>query len=198
MPFFAPSVSAEADALPAFLTQQCRQLRTTAHGLTSDQAALTPVPSALSISGLLAHVAAVVHGWLQTAIRAPESIPPERYGEFTARLGLPGDLSFDGAVRPDMPLPEVLAAYDRAVAFIPEAARQIDLDAVVPGPPWIPEDVVITGRWVFHHLSTEVARHAGHADLIREAIDSKISYELNFLADGGTEEEWAAEQAAWS
>src|SRR5699024_6088791 len=70
---------------------------------------------------------------------------------------------------------------------------------VIPGPnnPWMPEDMVITGSWVWLHLITEVARHAGHADLIRETTDGKISYQLNFLADGGTEEEWAAEVAAY-
>lgn len=59
----------------------------------------------------------------------------------------------------------------------------------------MPESLTITGRWVWLHLITEVARHARHADILRETIDGKISYELNFLSDGGTEQEWAAEVA---
>lgn len=191
MPFFAPEVTTEDDALPAFLHQQCAQLRSTAHGLTTDQAVLTPTPSELSISGLLIHCAQVVHGWLTTATRSPEPTPSEMYPEISARIGIDG--MYSGAEVPaETALDEILTVYDRAIAAIEPAAATIDLDTVLPGPmpPWLPEDVSITGRWVWLHLIGEVARHAGHADIIREAIDGKGSYELNFLADGGAEEGW--------
>ena len=198
MPFFAPQTQSETHALATFLRHQCAQLRTTAHQLSSDQARLTPSPSDLSIGGLLLHNAQVVHGWLTTAMRAPEPTPVEMYADISARLGLAE--MFSGAEAPEtMSLHEILEIYDRAVDFIDEAETSIDPDVLIPGPnnPWMPEDMVITGSWVWLHLITEVARHAGHADLIRETTDGKISYQLNFLADGGTEEEWAAEVAAY-
>ena len=37
--------------------------------------------------------------------------------------------------------------------------------------PWIPGGIVWTPRWVLLHLIEETARHAGHADIIRESID---------------------------
>lgn len=37
------------------------------------------------------------------------------------------------------------------------------------------------------HMTKEIARHAGHADILRESIDGKIAYELSALADG---KEW--------
>lgn len=196
MPFFAPQVHHEPHALATFLRHQCAQLRSTAYQLRTDQARLAPTPSELSIGGLLLHNAQVVHGWLTTAMRAPEPTPVEMYGEISARIGL--EDFYSGAEMPNtMSLDDVLQIYDRAVVFIDEAAASIDSEAVIPGPanPWTPDDFVLNGRWVWLHLITEVARHAGHADIIREAIDGKISYELNFLADGGTEEEWAQEIA---
>lgn len=196
MPFFAPQISTNSNALAMFLRHQCTQLRTSAHQLTSEQARLTPTPSNLSISGLLLHNAQVVHGWLTTAMRAPDPTPFEMYAEISARIELYD--FFSGAEAPEaMSLDNVLTIFDRAVAFIDEAELAVSLDEAIPGPnnPWLPKGLVITGRWVWLHLITEVARHAGHADIIREAIDGKISYELNFLADGGTDEEWAAEIA---
>lgn len=198
MPFFTPGVGSESDALTTFLRQQCAQLRTTALGLTTEQAALTPTPSALSISGLLLHAAQTVHGWLTSAARAPEPTPFEMYPEISGQIGLT-DMHSGSEVPEGMALTEILAIFDRAVGSIDEVGARIDLDAPHPGPhgPWIPGDIVITGRWVWHHLISEVARHAGHADIIREAIDGKTGYELNFLADGGTEEEWAEQAEAW-
>lgn len=196
MPFFPPQVQSETHGLAAFLRHQCVQLRTTAHQLTNAQMRLRPTASELSIGGLLLHNAQVVHGWLTTAMRAPEPTPVEMYAEISARIGL--EDMFSGAEVPEtMTLDTILAFYDRAVEFIDDAEASVDLDVVIPGPnnPWMPDDFMITGRWVWLHLITEVARHAGHADIIRETIDGKISYELNFLSDGGTEQEWAAEVA---
>lgn len=62
MPFFAPSVTTEADAAFTFLEQQCTQLKVTALGLSVEQATSTPTVSGLSILGLIAHGAQVVNG----------------------------------------------------------------------------------------------------------------------------------------
>lgn len=188
MPFFAPSVTTETDAHLSFLEQQCAQLRLTALDLTDEQARSTPTVSALSIAGLLTHGAQVVYGWLQQ-VRDPSLVATEDdYAQFNAVLGLDG--AFDGSALPDLDITEVLAVFDRAVAEI-AATRQditergIDLDAQVPvANPWMPQDFAMTVRWILVHLTTEMARHAGHADIIRESIDGAISYQLNALADG--------------
>lgn len=188
MPFFAPSVTTEADALFAFLEQQCGQLRLTALDLTEEQARSTPTVSALSIMGLLAHSAQVVYSWLQQ-VRRPDFVPTEAdYAAFNAELGLSG--SFDGGTLPDQTLAEVLAAFDRAVAEIAAARRDvadsgIDLATrVTVANPWMPPDFDMSLRWILNHLTTEIARHAGHADIIRESLDGAISYQLNAQAEG--------------
>ena len=56
------------------------------------------------------------------------------------------------------------------------------MDQPVPVPkgvPWFPSDVEAwSARWVLLHLIEETARHAGHADIIREAIDGQSAYLL--------------------
>lgn len=62
-----------------------------------------------------------------------------------------------------------------------------DLSAPVPTPPapWIPKELTHWEvRWGLLHLIGELARHAGHADIIRETIDGSGAFELNDLAEG--------------
>ena len=45
-------------------------------------------------------------------------------------------------------------------------------------------------RWILCHMLEETARHAGHADIVREAIDGATMYELMAGAEGWPETEW--------
>ena len=79
--------------------------------------------------------------------------------------------------------------------FAATAARfPDDLDAAVPVPrdaPWFPRDVdAWSVRWVFLHVISELARHAGHADIIRESIDGATMYELIAAAEGMEPTPW--------
>jgi hypothetical protein len=183
MSMFPPPVTNEREALPAHVRHQCLQVRAAAHGLTTEQSREAPLPSALSISGILIHCAQVVHGWLVTMTRAPELVPVEAYPQISAEIGIHGMYPPDTFPEDDS-LAEILAVFDRVVEFIGQAAAEIDLDAELPNtPPWLPPDAALTGRWVWLHLVTEVARHAGHADLIREALDGRTAEELNAAVD---------------
>ena len=191
MPFFTPSVTTEADAAFTFLTQQCTQLKLTALGLTDEQARSTPTASSASIKGLIAHVAQVVNGWLKQVEDPERVVPFEEFPAINAEIGLEG--LFDSSVMPDLDIAEVVAIFERVIAGIDEvrqtvADNGIDLGAIsaTPPNPWMPQDFVMSVRWILLHLNTEVARHAGHADIIRESIDGAIAYQLNAQADGET------------
>lgn len=195
MPFFAPSVTTESDALFSFLEQQATQLRLTALDLSDEQVRSTPTVSTLSIAGLVAHSAQVIYGWLQQVREPHRVIAIDDYPKFNQEIGL--DEIFDGSVLPDRDIAEVLAALDAAIAEIGAVGRlaasdQVDLDAdvAVPDMPWFPADLTMNVRWILCHLNTEIARDAGHADIIRESIDGAIAYELNARADG---QPWPAE-----
>jgi hypothetical protein len=85
-------------------------------------------------------------------------------------------------LRPDESREQLLAALDEVAAATEEMARSSELDRPVPVPPgvpWFPKDVEAWSvRWVLLHLIAEHARHAGHADIVRESIDGATAYPL--------------------
>ena len=200
MPFFTPSVTSEADAAFTYLTQQCTQLKLTALGLTDEQARSTPTASGLSITGLVVHAAQVVNNWLIQVKEPTREIAEDDYRPVNEKMGLTA--MFDGSALPDLAIDEAVAIFDKVIDGIEEARAAVaeagtDLGTEVPMPynPWMPDDFTMTVRWILMHLNTEIARHAGHADIIRESIDGAIAYQLNAQADG---EPWPPEGMDWS
>ncbi|MCI4013100.1 DUF664 domain-containing protein [Brevibacterium sp. ZH18] len=116
-------------------------------------------------------------------------IAEAEYPQFNDDIGLDG--MFDGSALPNLDIAEVVVIFETATAQIAAARKSVedngtDLGAIVPMPsnPWMPKDFVMNVRWILANLSTEIARHAGHADIIRESIDGAIAYQLNAQADG--------------
>ncbi len=200
MPFFTPTVTTEADSAFTFMAQQCTQLRLTARGLSNEQARSAPTASPLSIAGLIAHVAQVLNGWLQMVKEPDQKLSVDDFPAINARIGLTE--MYDGSTLPDLDIADVLTAFDRAVDELEDTRRVVvekntDLGAEVAelDNPWMPDDFDMSVRWILWHLATEIARHAGHADIIRESIDGAIAYQLNAEADG---EPWPPEGKDWS
>lgn len=179
MGFLTPTASGEHDVLTTYALQQLAQLRTTVHGLTDEQANTAPSASALTLTALLAHCADVAEMWSMIAAAAPGS--PSVPDDLADR-----ELDVRVAARPA--LADVLADFDRRVAEAETRLQGLrDLGAPAPAfdAPWIHEDVHHWEvRWCLTHLCTEVARHAGHADVIRESLDGMTSFALNRLVDG--------------
>src|SRR5262249_36234782 len=92
-------------------------------------------------------------------------------------------------------LDAVLADYGRAAAETEAAMADVtDLGRPVPipkGVPWFPQDVdAWSVRWILLHLIEETARHAGHADIIREALDGASAFSLMAAEEGWPETPW--------
>jgi len=90
---------------------------------------------------------------------------------------------------------DVLARYDEVARRTADVIAGIsDLGQPVPVPkgvPWYPQDVEAWSvRWVLFHLIEETARHAGHADIIREHIDGATAIPLMAAAEGWPETPW--------
>jgi hypothetical protein len=57
--------------------------------------------------------------------------------------------------------------------------------------PWNPKECdTWSVRWVLLHLVEETARHAGHADIIRETVDGATAYPLMAAAEGWPESDF--------
>ena len=77
---------------------------------------------------------------------------------------------------------EVARATEEIVRAEPDLDRVIDLSPDIRR--WLPTGVEFTVRWLLLHLVEESARHAGHADIIRESIDGKSAWQLEAEAQG--------------
>jgi hypothetical protein len=184
MPALPPPVRTEQEGLLAFLAQQRQALRHAAYGLTEEQVRLAPSASALSVGGLVKHVAVTERQWIQGHVLGR-----------TERTGSQDEYA-RGFVLADGETLEDVFALQAAVAAETEAAvAEIDdLDHPVPVPrnaPWFPADVEAWSlRWVLLHLIQESARHAGHADIVRESVDGATQYELLAAAEGWPATDW--------
>jgi uncharacterized damage-inducible protein DinB len=182
MPGTVPPVADEREGLLAYLEQQRAVIRLTAYGLTDEQARQAPTVSTLSVGGLVKHVATVERGWIDIVVQQSDGGNADDYAE-NFRLGA------------DETLADVFELYEgvakRTEAVVADIA---DLGQPVPVPrdaPWYPADVDFWSvRWVLLHLIQETARHAGHADIVREAIDGATAYPLMAAAEGWPATPW--------
>jgi uncharacterized damage-inducible protein DinB len=155
----------ERVALESFLDYLRATLRWKADGLTDEQARTATVePSIMSIAGLLRHMAEVERHWFQMYLR----------GDAEDRLFWHIGPDADFEVPATVTLAETLALYDREVGISREIAAGHALDdlaALNDLDRGRDEDWQPNLRWIMVHMIEEYARHAGHADLIRERID---------------------------
>jgi hypothetical protein len=129
--------------------------------LTHEQLAERAVPSTeLTLMGILRHLVGVEMWWFQECLDGRDPGYP-----YDKRANMYADF---GEVLADDP--ETVASwFDRAIDGSRRSLEAHELDdvAVHPGRDGQPIDL----RWICHHMLEEYARHVGHADLIREAID---------------------------
>jgi len=175
-------VADEREGLLAYLAQQRDVLRVAAYGLTDEQARQTPTASALSVGGLIKHVATTERGWIDRVLQRDRGGSEDDYVA-NFRLG------------PDESLASVLDLYDEVARETGSVIAGIaDLGQPVPVPkgvPWFPQDVEAWSvRWVLLHLIEETARHAGHADIVRECLDGATAMPLMAAAEGWPASPW--------
>ena len=190
MPAMPPPVTDEKDGLVAYVAQQLDAFRAVSYGLTDEQARSTPTPSSLSVGALVKHATGVSRGWVARVTSAPEPPPPDERS-FEERVA---DYQDEFVMREDETLAELLARFDAQAELTLKALAQADPATPVPVPhdaPWFPRDVSHWSvRWVALHLVEELARHAGHADIVREAVDGATMYELVAGREGWPETDW--------
>lgn len=166
----------ERGALLAFLAEQRGGIRRTLLGLTEEQAASRPSAGGLSLSGLLKHVAETEQGWVARAKGEPPAVQrtEENWNECFRLIG-------DETVESQLAYWEKVAAETEALV---RSAPSLDDTFPLPDQPWFPPEGRVSVRWLVLHLIRETARHAGHADIIRESLDGRTAFELVALERG--------------
>jgi uncharacterized damage-inducible protein DinB len=158
------TTTSERELLGQYLDYQRETILLKTEGLTKEQLGQRIPTSALTLAGILYHLALVEEDWFEVKFLGQQDredwqgIDWDADPEYEFRTAL--------AKEPDWLRRRYRDACDRA-RQVTDAAESLDDASVstrIGGKPF-------TLRWVMLHLIEETARHAGHADLLREAID---------------------------
>jgi hypothetical protein len=155
VPFVGPQT--EIEAIGLFLDEQRAALLRKLDGLTDEQATSHPTASEFCLLTIVKHVAYTERRWflLEVAHRdIPGLWPPPDDRELRVEEG--------------DTVESVRALYESVI----EENRSI-LASLSPSDLETVGDHGVNPRWVLFHLIEEVARHAGHADILRESIDGQ-------------------------
>jgi len=191
MPALARPVADERSALREYMVFHQSAYFAVSYGLTDEQARSSPSVSALSIGGLIKHATEMQRTWMARIAAAPGAPPKDpRPFEEVAK-----EFSNQHVMRPDETLAGLLGAFETQNAASLRLVETADLGTTVPVPhdiPWFPKDLEAWSvRWVILHVINELARHAGHADIIRETIDGATMYELIAGLENWEPRSWA-------
>jgi len=156
MPGVPPPVADEREGFLAFLQQQRDAVRISAFGLTDQQARTPASVSALTIGGLVKHLADMERTWTATMTQQRGDRDPSDYLD-----------SFQ--LSPAESLADALDDYDAAAKAT---------------------DAAVAGFADLLHLIEETAKHAGHADVVRESIDGATFHPLMAAVEGWPATPW--------
>ena len=131
-------------------------------GLTEEQLRWSPVPSGLTLLGILKHSVFVERWWISRYVGGLDVEFPWTDDDPDADWHIESGDTFASIHE----------------LYVAEARRSADLLANVD---WqtVPDDPSgrdrgFTVGWILTHMVEEVGRHCGHADLIRELIDGQV------------------------
>ena len=121
-------------------------------------------PTGTNLLGLVKHLASVELGYFGDTFARP-------HGERLPWHDDDADHNDDMWATPDETREDILGLYRRAWAHAAGTIEALDLDAVGVVPWWGPERGQVTLHRILVHVTAETARHAGHADIVRELLD---------------------------
>ncbi len=145
----------ERETLQGFLDNQRATLLWKLDGLDTEQATRRLVPSATTLLGLVKHCMHAEWWWFRAVMNGEEATPAAEFDPLSTWRIEAGET-----------VDALVAAYRTETAACDRAVVRYDLDDVArrAGQPE-------TLRWIYTHMIEELARHCGHADILRELTD---------------------------
>ncbi len=152
--------SSERQVLEAFLDDYRDALISKVEGLTEEEARARLVPSLTTPIGLLKHAAAAERGWFQSCLAQRDDSRIDGHAR--------GDAE-SWHVRADETTVDVITQFRAACSESRRVAARFQLEDTathrVRGR--------VSLRWIYVHMIEELARHAGHADILREQLEAR-------------------------
>lgn len=154
----------EKDLLNRYLRKARRELVAKLDGLGEREVRWPMTGTGTNLLGLVKHVASIEIGYFAETFGRPFPELPW-YADGV-------DANADMWATEEESREQILALHAESVRIAEETIAELDLDA--PGRvPWWGERGEVTLRSVMIHVGFEVSRHAGHADIVRELLDSQ-------------------------
>ncbi len=168
----APTATGERADLLETLAKHRGFLLHTTRDLTDEQAGRRTTVSELCLGGLIKHVTGMERRWTSFIVDGPAATPD--FSTFTEADRVRWSEVF--RMMPGETLAGLLEEYavvaartDELVASLPD----LDLSHPLPKAPWFEPGARWSARRVLLHIIAETSQHAGHADILREAIDGQ-------------------------
>jgi uncharacterized damage-inducible protein DinB len=152
----------EREVLEAFLDLYRDIMVAKVAGLSTEAARRRLVPSSTTLAGLIKHLASVEREWFRGILGQR---PAEQVGVRVTDDGW--------GIDPDETIDDLVVDYQRACDESRAVAARFALDDSVP----MPRLGQVSLRWIYVHLIEESARHAGHADILREQTDGATGFD---------------------
>lgn len=162
-----PAAAGERRDLIVTLALHRSFLRQTVEGLTDEQAGRRTTSSQLCLGGIVKHVTRMESRWVAFIGEGPAAMGPA--DEVSAQRHADSFRMLAGDT-----LTGLLAAYDEVATATERVVTELpSLDVAQPLPeaPWFEPGARWTARRTLLHVLAETSQHAGHADIIREALD---------------------------
>lgn len=164
------------DVLQRYLDDQRAALLGRLDGLSERDVRWPGTPTGTNLLGLVKHVASVELGYLGEVFDRPSGI---------ALPWMADDAEPDSDLwaTAEESRADVVALHHAAAAHADATVAALELDA--PGVvPWWPADRrQVTLQQVLVHVLAETARHAGHADVLRELLDGRAGDDRGNLTE---------------
>jgi uncharacterized damage-inducible protein DinB len=171
VPRLDPDLAAdELTSLSQFLDFHRATLVHKVSGLSTEQLTERAIPSsAITLAGMLKHLALVEDDWFQVKFLGRPEVEPWASAPFDVDRDWDWHSAVDDSPQALFQLYDVACARSRAA--VADVGGDLDTLSAATDPQ--------TGerfslRWIMLHMIEETARHNGHVDLIREAIDGSV------------------------
>ncbi|MGW8984678.1 MULTISPECIES: DinB family protein [unclassified Streptomyces] len=124
-------------------------------------------PTGTNILGLVKHAAGVELGYFGDTFGRP-------FGEVVPAFEDDAEANEDMWATADESRADILALHRRVTEHADATIAELPLDAVGRVPWWPDDRSRVTLHQILVHVISDLQRHAGHADIVRELVDGAV------------------------
>jgi uncharacterized damage-inducible protein DinB len=156
----------EKATLLHYLRTQRASLLSKLDGLDEYQVRRPMTPTGTNLLGLVKHVASVELGYFSEVFGRPADRELPWFAD-------DAEVNADMWASADETREQIVALHRYSAEHSDATIEALALDAV-GDVPWWGEERAVTLHQILVHMCVETARHAGHADIVRELIDGSV------------------------